>query len=279
MFDIQNTGSFRTKSNSGCIIYGFVFFEQTVTFNNFFIDNILVSRKFVEFDNSGVKNVAVIFEFLDEQHNEDLIVFLLDSFVNAYVDGITINDFDNIIKVLRSFTNNKKNDYIGLFGECVFIYYLLLNERVNEIRWWHTSQFDNYDFTSGTTIYEVKSTTNVVRKHFLKYKQHQILLDDYRLNKYYISLILIKSEPDTDLKTLVSYIRDSLSGDDLNYFNKIINLYSRELLEFDNMFNLKESVASVREVPVDKVGSLFVDNDNIDFDSFDIPIKFDGISI
>ena len=164
-----------------------------------------------------------------------------------------------------------------MLGECIFIYWLTTNSKSNEILWWHQSINDNFDFTSGDVIYEVKTTNNSYRKHLIKYNQHQILVNDYRKSKYYVSVLVIDTEPDIDLKNLISEIQIKLFGEELHHFNNIIQKYKKEIFDNPFKFNLNESIKSIKFVSSEDIGDIHIENRFIDFESLNIPIKFDFI--
>ena len=129
--ELRYKNSFRKFSDENLLIYGIILVDQSFFLKEFHVGKINISIKEVEFDDSNVKVRSVIFNFQFDKENE-LFIFLLDSFIKSNSDGVTSNDIIKLIKVLKSLSINNLGDYYGLVGECIFIYDLIKNIKVKK---------------------------------------------------------------------------------------------------------------------------------------------------
>lgn len=272
--DLRYKHSFRKLSNGNELIYGLVLNDQSAHFRKLSIEKINISVKNVEFDDSGVLLRSVVFNLPIDPDN-DLYIFLLDTFIVSNSNGVNFDDLEKLIKVLKSLHSNKYSDYYGLIGECVFIYYLIINNQRDQITAWHSEISDTYDFVSGDTVYEIKSTSGNIRRHSLKYTQHDFLLRDFRKKKYYISIVISNYLPQFTLLKLVDEIRNLLDGDTLSKFNSTISKYDKRLFDYPDKFNLDKTLESIVYVDVHKIGEITVINNLVDFNNLSIPVFFD----
>jgi len=272
--ELRYKNSFRKFSDENLLIYGIILVDQSFFLKEFHVGKINISIKEVEFDDSNVKVRSVIFNFQFDKENE-LFIFLLDSFIKSNSDGVTSNDIIKLIKVLKSLSINNLGDYYGLVGECIFIYDLIKKGQIDQLNSWHRDLNDIYDFVQGDTIYEIKTTTGNIRKHSLKYLQHKLLMNDFREHKFYVSIVISKYSLDHTLSSLVREIEKMLFGKILSEFKSKISKYDDRLFEISEKFDLNETLNSILYMDVNNIGDISIENKFVDTNNLSIPVFFD----
>lgn len=255
--------------------YGFVYLGDLAKLKiRSKIGRISVDKNLIEFSEHSDRYPAVIFSF-SEKEIDSKVFFILDSLLKSHCDGIVEFDAKNICDVLAYMSISTMNDYWGLVGELLFIMHNVKIGNSDIVQLWHNSPKDNYDFCDGNSVFEIKTTKLSVRRHSLKYFQHNLLVSDFRRNKFYVSFVISDVKPDRNLNSMISEIYDVL-GDSLSHVfrNKISN-YDPSLFEMEGEFNMDESLASIKFLEVKDLGPFNISVDRVDFKSLVVPVFFD----
>lgn len=135
-----------------------------------------------------------------------------------------VGEIYKIIELFEHEKNNKKS-YIGLFGELLFIDFLLKNNYViNE--YWHRNMFNKYDFEFNNEFFiEIKTTISNIRNH--KFSQTQIFSEE-KDKKIIASILLHEIDSGINLYTFSQILKNDANDyylikkiDEFVYKNKI----------------------------------------------------------
>ena len=273
--EIKHHNSFKQLLSSNLLIYGFVLTDQTFYIDDILIGDVVMSIKEVEFENEyGLRNRSVIFT-VPNTNEYELSIFLFESSIHSNANGLNTSNLYKLLKILRNLIKPNENDFLGLLGECLFIYHLIQINETPKISSWHLNLSSPFDFTLGDEIFEIKTTSGDVRKHSIKYIQPDLLLKDFRRKKYYVSIVISNHQPDYDIKSLIDQIRVNLNDEVSSIFNSIINKYDNRIIENGYKFNLSNTLNSIKIIDVESVGEIKINNDKIDFVNLNIPVFFD----
>jgi signal transduction histidine kinase len=248
------------------------------------------------FNSIHVVNSDEIDSFIINVNEDILIDFIYNLNITSLINKNTFNikksasDTSNFIKSLKLFSNDEMYSSQTIININQLLKNILLElkpqyeNRINITLNLHSlSDFMGYSEELRKTFKEIifNSIQSIPEKGNIiiesKYNQHQILVNDYRKSKYYVSVLVIDTEPDIDLKNLISEIQIKLFGEELHHFNNIIQKYKKEIFDNPFKFNLNESIKSIKFVSSEDIGDIHIENRFIDFESLNIPIKFDFI--
>ena len=262
-------------SGNNLKVFGILLQEMTVFFDEVFLSGVNVSIKHVVLDeNEILSGRAVVFQ-LDQAIAEfENVDFFCNSLMESSIDGIEEKEVHRAIYIINRILKSGV-DLIGLIGELLFIFNQIKTFNNLEIIFaWHNDRDDNFDFVLSDAIYEVKTTRLAVRKHMIKYQQHELLLNDIRPSRYYVSVLLVQRKVDNDIIGLIQLIIDNITDrqDLLDNFKSKINQYGDLIRRSQFKFDLNDSLASLELFHVDHVGKIDVVNDFIEKNDLLIPV-------
>jgi hypothetical protein len=256
-------------------IFGILLQDMSVFFDEVFLKGVNVSIKHVALDDNDVLlGRAVVFQ-LDQTIAEfENVDFFCNSLMESSIDGIEEKEVHRAIYIINRILKSGA-DLVGLIGELLFILKEIKMLKNPEIIYaWHNEIDDNFDFVLMDAIYEVKTTRLAVRKHMIKYQQHELLLNDIRPNRYYASVLLVQRKVDNDINGLLQLIFDNISDHQelLDNFKSKINQYGDLIRRSQFKFDVNDSLASIELFHVDHVGKIDVVNDFIEKNDLLIPV-------
>lgn len=256
-------------------IFGILLQDMSVFFDEVFLNGVNVSIKHVSLDDNDVLlGRAVVFQ-LDQTIAEfENVDFFCNSLMESSIDGIEEKEVRRAIYIINRILKSGV-DLVGLIGELLFIFNEIRTLKNPEIIFaWHNDIVDNFDFVMPEVIYEVKTTRLAVRKHMIKYQQHELLLNDTRPNRYYASVLLVQRKVDEDINGLIQLIFDNISDrqDLLDNFKSKINQYGDLIRRSQFKFDVNDSLASIQLFHVNHVGKIDVVNDFIEKNDLLIPV-------
>jgi hypothetical protein len=196
--------------------------------------------------------------------------------MESSIDGIEEKEVHRAIYIINRILKSGV-DLIGLIGELLFIFNQIKTLNNPEIIYaWHNDRDDNFDFVLSDIIYEVKTTRLAVRKHMIKYQQHELLLNDIRPSKYYASVLLVQRKVDNDINGLIQLIINSISDRQelLDNFKSKINQYGDLIRRSQFEFDINDSLASIELFNVNHVGKIDVINEFIEKNDLLVPVYF-----
>ena len=247
-------------------VFGILLQDMTVFFDEVFLSGVNVSIKHVALDeNEILSGRAAEFENVD---------FFCNSLMESSIDGIEEKEVHRAIYIINRILKSGV-DLIGLIGELLFIFNEIKTLNNPEIIYaWHNDRDDKFDFVLMDAIYEVKTTRLAVRKHMIKYQQHELLLNDIRPNRYYASVLLVQRKVDNDINGLLQLIFDNIADRQelLDNFKSKINQYGDLIRRSQFKFDVNDSLASIELFHVDHVGKIDVVNDFIEKNDLLIPV-------
>jgi hypothetical protein len=256
-------------------IFGILLQDMSVFFDEVFLKGVNVSIKHVALDDNDVLlGRAVVFQ-LDQTIAEfENVDFFCNSLMESSIDGIEEKEVHRAIYIINRILKSGA-DLVGLIGELLFILKEIKTLKNPEIIYaWHNEIDDNFDFVLMDAIYEVKTTRLAVRKHMIKYQQHELLLNDTRPNRYYASVLLVQRKVDEDINGLIQLIFDNISDrqDLLDNFKSKINQYGDLIRRSQFKFDVNDSLASIQLFHVNHVGKIDVVNDFIEKNDLLVPV-------
>lgn len=256
-------------------VFGILLQDMTVFFDEVFLSGVNVSIKHVALDeNEILSGRAVVFQ-LDQAIAEfENVDFFCNSLMESSIDGIEEKEVHRAIYIINRILKSGV-DLIGLIGELLFIFNEIKTLNNPEIIYaWHNDRDDKFDFVLMDAIYEVKTTRLAVRKHMIKYQQHELLLNDIRPNRYYASVLLVQRKVDNDINGLLQLIFDNIADRQelLDNFKSKINQYGDLIRRSQFKFDVNDSLASIELFHVDHVGKIDVVNDFIEKNDLLIPV-------
>jgi len=256
-------------------VFGILLQDMSVFFDEVFFKGVNVSIKHVALDdNDLLLGRAVVFQ-LDQTIAEfENVDFFCNSLMESSIDGIEEKEVHRAIYIINRILKSGV-DLVGLIGELLFIFNEIRTLKNPEIIYaWHNDIDDNFDFVMPEVIYEVKTTRLAVRKHMIKYQQHELLLNDTRPNRYYASVLLVQRKVDEDINGLIQLILENISNrqDLLDNFKSKINQYGDLIKRSQFKFDVNDSLASIELFQVDHVGKIDVLNDFIERNDLMIPV-------
>jgi len=196
--------------------------------------------------------------------------------MESSIDGIEEKEVHRAIYIINRILKSGV-DLIGLIGELLFVFNEIITFNNPEMIFaWHNDSDDNFDFVLSDVIYEVKTTRLAVRKHIIKYNQHELLVNDTRPSKYYVSILLVQRKVDYDINGLIQLIMNCISDRQelLDNFKSKINKYDYLIKRSQYKFDLNDSLASIELFEVDQIGRVDVINELIDKNELVFPVYF-----
>jgi len=264
-------------SDNNLKVFGILLQDMAVFFDEVFLSGVNVSIKHVVLDeNEMLSGRAVIFQ-LDQAIAEfENVDFFCNSLMESSIDGIEEKEVYRAIYIINRILKSGV-DLIGLIGELLFIFNEIKTLDNPEIIYaWHNNRDDNFDFVLSDAIYEVKTTRMSVRKHMIKYHQHELLLHDIRSSKYYASVLLVQRKVDNDINGLIQLIFDCISDRQelLDNFKSKINQYGDLISRSQFKFDVNDSLASIELFEVNHIGEIDVVNDFVEKNDLLLPVYF-----
>lgn len=189
-------------------------------------------------------------------HFLDVCMDITEKF-GDHPDFIVLSEY--LEKTYELFSRLKKNssiDELGLWGEL----FVLSQSRNKEktIDSWHVNPNDTFDFNSGDTILEVKTTQLDERIHVIKYNQLELAI----VNKGFIcSIMTSKIEVGFTINDLIDKITSQISFDyKMKFREKIMDVAGIKIHDFKTNFDLKaannsiqfyraEGIPNIRHIP------------------------------
>lgn len=271
------TGFSALDLGSNSKLYGILLHDMTLFFEEVVLSGVNVAIKNVSLDeNDNLSGRAVIFQLdqgVDEFENLD---FFCNSLMESTIAGIEEKEVYRAIYIINRILKSGV-DLIGLIGELLFVFNEIKTFNNPEIIYaWHNDRDDNFDFVLSDLIYEVKTTRLAVRKHMIKYQQHELLLHDIRSRKYYASVLLVQRKVDNDIDGLIQLIMNCISDcqELLDNFKSKINQYGDLIKRSQFKFDVNDSLASIELFEVDQIGRVDVINELIEKNELVLPIYF-----
>ena len=264
-------------SDNNLKVFGILLNDMAVFFDEVLLSGVNVSIKRVALDeNEMLSGRAVVFQ-LDQAIAEfENVDFFCNSLMESSIDGIEEKEVHRAIYIINRILKSGV-DLVGLIGELLFIFNEIKTLNNPEIIYsWHNNRDDNFDFVLSDVIYEVKTTRLSVRKHMIKYQQHELLLHDIRPSKYYASVLLVQRKVDNDINGLIQLIFDFISNRQelLDNFKSKINQYGDLIKRSQFNFDINDSLASIELFNVNQIGEIDVVNEFIDKNELVVPVFF-----
>ena len=261
--------------NSTLKVFGILLLDKTVFFDEVFLSGVNVSIKHIRLDENEMLSGRAVVLQLDQTIAEfENVDFFCNSLLESITDGIRDKEIHRAVYIINRILKSGV-DLVGLIGELLFILKEIKTFKNPEIIYaWHNDIDDNFDFVMSEVIYEVKTTRLPVRKHVIKYQQHELLLNDIRPNRYYVSVLLVQRKVDNDINGLLQLIFDNISDRQelLDNFKSKINHYGDLIKRSQFKFDVNDSLASIELFQVDHVGKIDVVNDFIEKYDLLIPV-------
>jgi hypothetical protein len=264
-------------SDNNVKVFGILLQDMAVFFNEVFLSGVNISIKHVTLDEDEfLSGCAVVFQ-LDQAITEfENVDFFCNSLMESSVDGIEEKEVHRAIYIINRILKSGV-DLIGLIGELLFIFNQIKKLNNLEIIYaWHNDTHDDFDFVLSDIVYEVKTTRLAVRKHMIKYQQHELLLNDIRPSKYYASVLIVQRKVDNDINSLIQLIIESINDrqDLLDNFKSKINQYGDLIKRSQFKFDINDSLASVELFNVNHFGKIDIVNDFVEKNDLLIPVYF-----
>lgn len=264
-------------SNNNLKVFGILLKDVSMFFEEVVLSGVSISIKHILLDeNEILMGRAVIFQ-LDRSFAEfENVDFFCNSLIESSIEGVEEKEVLRAIYIINRILKSGV-DLMGLIGELLFIYNEIKTlKNLDIIYAWHNDRADNFDFVLRDVIYEVKTTRLSVRKHVIKYQQHELLLNDIRNSKYYVSVLLVQRKVDSDINSLIQLILDKISDNQelLDNFKSKINQYGDLIRRSQFKFDINDSLASIELFHVNHVGNIDVMNDFIDKVDLVVPVYF-----
>jgi len=258
-------------------VFGILLHDQKMFFEEVVLSGVKIAIKNVALDENEILSGRCVIFQLDQGIAEfENIDFFCNSLIESSIDGIEEKEVYRAIYIINRILKSGV-DLIGLIGELLFIYNEIKNLNNSDIIYsWHTDKDDNFDFVLSEVIYEVKTTRLAVRKHLIKYKQHELLLHDIRSSKYYISILLVQLKADCDINGLIHLICNCISDQNelLDNFKSKIAQYGDLITRSKLKFDLNDSMSSIELFEVNNIGQIEVVNEFIEKNDLVVPIYF-----
>ena len=173
----------------------------------------------------------------------DFVLFYLenpnDFKIRGYIESIE-DLFVDVVEILD-------DEVVGLFGELLLIYN---SKSMNSILdFWHLPLNARFDFSSGYEKIEVKTTSSLIREHYISLEQVQndncnVLILSIMVKRTHHNEVNSKS-----INDLIKEIRTQLDSEKLSKFDEIIDQVTKNLdvsFKFrDYKFDLDYSINSM----------------------------------
>ncbi len=258
-------------------VFGILLQDMSVFFDEVFFKGVNVSIKHIALDdNDLLLGRAVVFQ-LDQTIAEfENVDFFCNSLMESSIDGIEEKEVHRAIYIINRILKSGV-DLVGFIGELLFIFNEIRTLKNPEIIYaWHNEIDDNFDFVMPEVIYEVKTTRLSVRKHMVKYQQHELLLNDIRPLKYYVSVLLVQRKVDNDINGLIQLKINSISvcQELLDNFKSKVSQYGDLIKRSQCKFDIDHSLASIEIFEVDQIGNIDVINESVVKNELVLPVYF-----
>ncbi len=212
--------------------------------------------------NGVVNNYTIITLFSDND-------FEVEAFINLCNNVLFDNDFDendilsllDVIRKMFKSNRNSKSDYIGLFGELLFIKHFYENRNIDLMPFYQSKEEHMFDFVVNQTIIEVKTTLSDNRIHRVNNRQ---------LSKggYLISNMLEESDQGDGVRDLVDWIKSNLElkTEYLNLLEATTACFPVEFLNLKFAEKCPMSVFDIALLPKPTIDSDAITNVRFDLD-------------
>lgn len=224
--------------------------------------------------NNTIYDDFLTFKLKKETHDSYLVDFFFSNFTGGFDQKINsaekcLNIFNLIIKLFKL----SRKRLIGFVGEILFI-----STNPNKyIPMWHANGQDIFDFYDANEVYEIKTTTNILRIHEIKNKQLNELKIDRR-ETYYISIQLICNNPDSSIHEVLRNIKSNLSPNLKNILETKLEDYE-EILSYVFEFNFDNSINSICKYDSKFVPAITETHNSIMSDSISYKMNFNLLDL
>lgn len=264
-------------SDNNVKVFGILLQDMAVFFNEVFLSGVNISIKHVTLDEDEfLSGRAVVFKIDQAIAEFENVDFFCNSLMESSVDGIGEKEVRRAIYIINRILKSGV-DLVGLIGELLFIFNEIRTLKNPEIIYaWHNDIHDDFDFVLPDIVYEVKTTRLSIRKHMIKYHQHELLLNDTRLSKCYVSVLLVQRKVDNDINELIQLILNSISDcqELLESFKAKVSQYDDLINRSQYKFDIEDSLLSIEIFEVDQIGIIDVINESVVKNELVLPVYF-----